>query len=201
MDMGQVLIAGNGLFDQDHLILHWLQMRSNALRRMFGMDKWHSTGACWSFTYSVKLLLHYDKVYTLDLWGAVSDVGYVEQCFSRRCMLMRSADRQQVWLTVLGDLWVLGHEGWGAMRGNLVLVEERCWSCSNEGGRKRVSGEANETRVWAGERARERVREVKAWTCWISAAWTWCQVSTAYWLGLVYSIIQLYRAWCACSPC
>jgi len=44
---------------------------------------------------------------------------------------------------------------------NIVQVEGKHRSCTNEGGIQGVGGEASEMRVPAGERGRERAREAK----------------------------------------
>jgi hypothetical protein len=48
MDVDQVVVLGNGLCDHDHPIPRILNMRSRALRRLFGMVKRRSVAAaCW----------------------------------------------------------------------------------------------------------------------------------------------------------
>ena len=102
----------------------------------------------------------------------MSDAGYVEQRFLRRHMLMRSADRwrqsgQQSRSWVIRESLAMRV---GARRGaNLVPVEERRRSCSNEGGQG-VGGEANETRVQAGGGPKANLKARNAWTR--------CKVST-----------------------
>ncbi len=49
MDVDQVLVLGNGLYDHDQPIPRRLHKRSRASRRMFEVDKGRSMGTvCWS---------------------------------------------------------------------------------------------------------------------------------------------------------
>ena len=93
--------------------------------------------------YTVKILPNIDVVQTEARLarGRERRVLCGAAVFSRQRVLVMSADKS--WAICKSSAVKIG-----AQRGaHLVVIGERCRSCSNEGGRQRFGGKANETRA------------------------------------------------------